>query len=52
MAKLGPPLKLTNAQIEEASVITDEDVDRVNQIWKQIVPSAIKNLLLAEAEEA
>lgn len=48
MANLGKPLQLTNEQIAEAAVITDEDVDRVNAKWMAVVPSAIKNLLLAE----
>ena len=48
MANLGKPLELTNEEIAELAEITDEDVTRVNADWMRIVPSAIKNLLLAE----
>jgi len=50
MAKLGPPLKLTNSQLDKLAEITDEDIDRVNEKWQAIVPSIIKNLLLATPE--
>lgn len=51
MAKLGKPLNLTNAQLDELAEITDEDIERVNRRWQKVVPSAIKNLLVAENEE-
>ena len=50
MAKLGKKLSLTKAQRDELAEITDEDIDRVNALWQQIVPSIIKNLLLAESD--
>ena len=52
MAKLGPPLKLTNKQIAELAEITDEDVTRVNETWMRVAPSAIKNMLLTVHEDS
>ena len=52
MAKLGPPLGLTNKEIEELAEITDEDITRVNESWMRVVPSAIKNMLLTVHEDS
>ena len=52
MAKLGPPLKLTNKQIAEMAEITDEDVTRVTETWQRVVPSALRNLLLTVHEDS
>ena len=51
MPNLGKPLRLTNDQIAELAEITEEDIERVNKRWQVVVPSAIKNLLLAVEED-
>ena len=51
MAKLGPPLNLTNDQLDELAEITEEDILRVNEKWQKTVPSVIRNLLVAEVIE-
>ena len=51
MAKLGPPLNLTNDQLDELAEITEEDILRVNEKWQKTVSSVIRNLLVAEVIE-
>ena len=48
MAKLGKALNLTNKQLDELAEITEEDIERVNELWQKTVSSVAKNLLVAE----
>ena len=48
MAKLGPALKLTNDELDELAIITEEDVERTTERWILTVASWARNILLAE----
>lgn len=49
MAKLGQKLQLTEADLDELAEITEEDIERTNELWIQFADTWAKNLLLAEA---
>lgn len=45
MPKLGKPLNLTNKQLDEAAIITEEDIIEATKRWSATVPQWARNLL-------
>jgi len=48
---LGKPLALTNTELTEASVITEEDIEKAKEFWRENAPEKFWNLLDAETVE-
>ena len=48
---LGKPLKLTDKQLEEMATVTEADVIKAQELWRNSVPSEFKTLLDAQPEE-
>ena len=45
---LGPPLKLTDKQLDEASRITEVDIETARVFWRANAPKKFKTLLDAQ----
>jgi len=45
---LGKPLSLTEKELTEAAVITDEDIEKATVFWRENAPEKFWNLLDAE----
>lgn len=50
--KLGQPLGLSDAELEDLAKITDEDIQQAQKGFKKAAPRWAKNLLLAGQPEA
>lgn len=48
---LGKPMPLTEKQLTEAAVVTDEDIDLARRLWRESAPEKFFNLLDAEPIE-
>ena len=48
---LGQPLKLTDKQLEQAARVTDVDVAKVKEFWRNNAPREFKTLLDAQPVE-
>lgn len=48
---LGKPLQLTDKELEEAAVITEEDIEAARLLWIESAPEKFINLLDAELVE-
>lgn len=46
--KVGPALKLSDKDLEEAAQITEEDIERANERWQKSAPRKWANILVAE----
>lgn len=45
---LGPPLRLTDKQLDQAAKITDVDIERAKALWRAVAPRKFKTLLDAQ----
>jgi len=48
---LGAPLSLTNAELTDAAVVTEEDIEQAKKFWRENAPEKFWNLLDAETTE-
>ena len=48
---LGKPLKLTDKQLEEMATVTEADIIKAKELWRNSVPPEFKTLLDAQPEE-
>ena len=48
---LGKPLPLTEKELEEAAVITEEDIEEAKEFWRENAPEEFIDLLDAETVE-
>lgn len=49
--KAGPPLNLTDADLDAEAQVKQSDVDRALAFWRQNAPAGFKDLLDAEVVE-
>lgn len=48
---LGKPLPLTDKELTDAAVITEEDIEQAKKFWRENAPDKFWNLLDAETVE-
>ena len=48
---LGKPLSLTDKELTKAAVVTEEDIERAKEFWRENAPEKFWNLLDAELVE-
>lgn len=48
---LGNPLSLTDKELTEAAVITEEDIENARKFWRMFAPDGFVDLLDAELVE-
>jgi len=45
---LGKPLSLTNKELTDAAVVSEEDIEKAKEFWRENAPEKFWNLLDAE----
>jgi hypothetical protein len=45
---LGNPLRLTDKQLDELSKVTETDIEKAKQLWRNTAPKEFETLLDAE----
>ena len=48
---LGKPLQLTDEQLDELSKVTETDIEKARQLWRNTAPLEFETLLDAETIE-